>query len=357
MATHVADDDRFAHLCRGGALERIEIRAGHARTPMPLTASGHVLDAELGDVALRLRYGFEDEHSLEPCSRDDLESGPQRWVGVDGAEAPLLADDASSILGYVEFPRLRSDLTRELVNESIQALYLVWTAAAARRAADRSRGIPLAESLRHLNGIAEEAGPIGAWEADMKEVLGLGHELSGAVSDLRFEPPHGLATPRHFHEVNASMHFTPAGGEDSSDIAVVWRDAGGGHAAVELRLGGLPDNAARTGRCWNAVQGFYGPARTEAIETAAEWLAAVESGAHEFVFAQTFDVIQRIAAATRAGQPPGDDQVVWNRCEGTRRSALAHLNLWVREVCPLWAGPPAGSLRPDREPTTSDWQL
>ena len=51
---------------------------------MPLTASGHVLDAEAGDLALHLWYGFEDERSLEPDSRDDLESG--RGGGSESTE-------------------------------------------------------------------------------------------------------------------------------------------------------------------------------------------------------------------------------------------------------------------------------
>jgi hypothetical protein len=210
MITQRDEDDRFGHLCGGGPIDRIRIAAGHSWAPMPITASGHVLDAEVGDLALHLRYGFEDERSMEPGSRNDLESGPRRWVGINGEQAPLLADDASSLMGYVEFPQLRSDMTRELVNESIQALYLIWMSAAARRAGDKGRGITMAESLRHLNRIAEEAGPIGTWEGDIKEILTLGREIPGAVSDLRLEPAHGLAIPRHFHQVNAYMHFTPA---------------------------------------------------------------------------------------------------------------------------------------------------
>jgi hypothetical protein len=346
-----AADDGFAHLCRGGALERIEIRAGHPWAPIPMAVSGHVLDAEAGDLALELRYGFEDDRSEEPVSRDDLESGPRRWVRVNGAQAPLLADDASSLLGYAEFPQLHSDTTRELVNESIQALYLIWTAAAGRRVVDRSRGTPYAESLLHLNNIAEGAGRIGAWEDDIKEVLGLGCGLPGAISGLRLEPAKDLAVPRHFHEVNAFMHFTPAGGDDSLDVAIVWR-AAGEQAAVDLRLGGLPGRA-RTEGSWKVVQEIFGPTRTQVIQVAAEWLAAVERGAHEFVFAQTFHVVQRILAATRAGHSPGGDQVVWNRSEGTRRSAIAHVNLWVHDVSPQWAGLRAGSDPLDQVPKTS----
>jgi hypothetical protein len=349
----VADDDRFAHLCRGGGLERLEFRAGHLWAPIPLAVSGHVLDAEAGDLAVGLRYGFEDDRSEEPGSPEDLESGPRRWVTVNGAQAPLLADDAASLLGYVEFPQLRSDMTRELVNESIQALYLIWTAAAGRRAADKSRGIPYAESLLKLNRIAEAAGRMGAWEGDIKEVLGLGSELPGAISGLRLETAQGLAIPRHFHEVNAYMHFTPAGGDDSLEVAIVWRDTGGEQAAVDLRLAGLPDRA-RTEGSWNVVQEIFGPTRTQVIQVAAEWLAAVERGAHEFVFAQTFYVVQRIMAASRGGHSPGGDAVVWNRSEGTRRSALAHVNRWVADVCPQWAGLRAGNGPLDREPRTSD---
>jgi hypothetical protein len=334
-------------------MEGIEIGAGHLWAPVPLTVSGHVLDGEVGDLALDLWYGFENDHAEEPESRDDLESGPRRWVRLNGTRAPLLADDASSLLGYVEFPQLQSDATRELVNESIQALYLIWMAAAERRAADKGRGVPYAESLRHLNRIAGSAGPIKAWEGDLKEVLRLGRDLPGAVSGLRFEPAGGLPIPRHFHEVNAFMHFTPEGGQDSLEVGVVWRDAGGDQAAVDLRLGGLPDRA-RTEGSWNVVEDIFGPTRTQVIQVAAEWLAAVERGAHEFVFAQTFRVVQRILAATRAGQSPGGDQVVWNRSEGTRRSALAHVNLWVQDVCPHWAGLRVENGRVDREPRTSE---
>lgn len=352
MSARGVDDDSFARLCRGGSLERIEIRAGQLWGPMPLTVSAHVLDAELGDLALTLRYGFEDVRSKEPCSREDLESGPRRWVGINGLQAPLLADDASSLMGYVEFPQLRSDLTRELANESIQALYLIWVAAAARRAADNSRGIPLADTLRCLNRLAAAANPIGAWESDLKTVLYLGRALPGAVSGLRFEPAEGLAIPRHFHEVNASMRFTPAGGDGSLDVAVVWRDAGGEQVAVDLRLGGLPGRAPAEGS-WSDVEEVFGTTRTQVIQVAAEWLAAAERCTHEFVFAQTFQVVQRIMAATRAGRSPGGDQVVWNRSEGTRTSALAHVGLWVSEVCPEWAGQGAGSGPWNREPRTS----
>ena len=353
MSGRRADDERFAYLCRGGAMERVEIRAGHPWAPVPVAVRGHVLDADAGDLALDLRYGFEDDRSEEPGSREDLESGPRRWVRVNGSQAPLLADDASSLMGYVEFPQLKSDTTRELVNESIQALYLIWMAAAGRRAADKSRGIPCAESLRHLNRIAAAAGGIKAWEGDLKGVLRLGRDLPGAVSGLRLEPAQGLPIPRHFHEVNAFMHFTPDGGEDSLDVGVVWRDAGGERAAVDLRLGGLPDTA-RTKGSWSVVQEIFGPTRTQVIQVAAEWLAAVERGVHEFVFAQTFHVVQRILAATRAGQSPGGDEVVWNRSEGTRRSALAYVDLWVQDICPQWAGLCAGNGQGDLERRLSD---
>lgn len=350
-----AEDDRFTHLCKGGALAGIKIGAGHPWAPMPVTVSARVLDAEVGDVSLHLRYGFEDERSLEPGSRDDLESGPRRWVRVNGAQAPLLADDAASLMGYVEFPLLRSDITRELVNESIHALGLIWIASTARRAADKNRGIPFAETLSHLNSMAARAGHVGAWEGNIKEALSLGSEMQGAVSGLRFEPAGGLAVPRHFHEVDAFMEFTPAGGEDSLGVAVVWRDPGSEQLAVDLRLGELPERALAESS-WADVGEFFGPARTEAIQAAAQWLAAIERGAHDFVFAQTFHVVQRIAAAARAGQSPGNDQVVWNRTAGTRRSALAHLNLWVREVDPLWAAVPPGS-DPDQAPRASGRQV
>jgi hypothetical protein len=136
------------------------------------------------------------------------------------------------------------------------------------------------------------------------------------------------------------------------EVAVVWRDAGGEQTAVDLRLGDLPGRSPTEGT-WNAVQEIFGPARTDAIQVAAEWLAAIERGAHEFVFVRTFHVVQRITAAARAGQPPGGHQVAWNRSEGTRRSALARLNLWVREVYPQWAGPRDGQSQIGT-PRTSD---
>jgi hypothetical protein len=58
MDTPTADDERFARLCRRCALERIQIHTGPRRALAPLTVSGHVLDADAGDLALRLRYGF-----------------------------------------------------------------------------------------------------------------------------------------------------------------------------------------------------------------------------------------------------------------------------------------------------------
>jgi hypothetical protein len=44
----------------------------------------------------------------------------------------MLADDASSVLGYSEFSEFKSETSRELVNEAIQALSSIWDAATAR---------------------------------------------------------------------------------------------------------------------------------------------------------------------------------------------------------------------------------
>ncbi|MCU1532539.1 MAG: hypothetical protein JWO49_2110 [Arthrobacter sp.] len=299
---------------------------------MPLTVSGHVLDAELGDLALRLRYGFEDEKLLEASSPEDREAGARKWISVNGTEALLLADDASSVMGYSEFPKLNSETSRELVNEAIQALSSIWDAATARVNSDRSEHIPIAESLKRLNQIAREADPVGAWEKLMKDLLVHGQEMHGTVSGLRFESARGLPLPNHFHKVNVFLDFTPVGGEDPLDVAVIWRDAGDGTAALDVRLSNLPGSEAGDGS-WNAVHTFD-PARTKAIQRAVEWLAVLEHGAHEFVFGETFPVVQRVDEAARAGLSPGGDEVVWCRAEGVRRSAVAHLNHWVREVYP-----------------------
>ena len=109
MDAPTGDDERFARLCRRGALKRIQLHLGHGRTLAPLTVSAHVLDADAGDLALGLRYGFEAEQSLEAGSPEDREAGARKWISVDGAEAPLLADDASSVLGYSEFSELKSE--------------------------------------------------------------------------------------------------------------------------------------------------------------------------------------------------------------------------------------------------------
>ena len=90
------------------------------------------------------------------------------------------------------------------------------------------------------------------------------------------------------------------------------------------------------------------------IQVAAEWLAAVERGVHEFVFAQTFHVVQRILAASAQGSRPAATRSVWTVSEGTRRSALAHANLWVQEICPQWAGLRAGNGQGDLERRLSD---
>jgi hypothetical protein len=214
MDTPTADDERFARLCRRGALERIQIHTGPRRALAPLTVSGHVLDADAGDLALRLRYGFEEEQSLEASSPEDREAGPRKWISVNGTEAPMLADDASSVLGYSEFSEFKSETSRELVNEAIQALSSIWDAATAQVNSDKNEHIPITESLQRLNRIARDEDPVGAWEKLMKDLLVRGRDTHGTVSGLRFESARGLALPNHFHKVNVFLRFTPAGGED-----------------------------------------------------------------------------------------------------------------------------------------------
>ncbi|MEV5054333.1 hypothetical protein [Arthrobacter sp. LAR12-1-1.1] len=110
MNTPAADDRRFARLCGRGGLERVQIHNGRS-----LAVSGHVLDPDLGDLELRLRYGLAGNPR-------DREAGCRKWISLNGAEAALLPDDASTVLGYSEFPELKSETSRELVNEAIQAL-------------------------------------------------------------------------------------------------------------------------------------------------------------------------------------------------------------------------------------------
>jgi hypothetical protein len=319
MDTPTADDERFARLCRRGALERIQIHTGPRRALAPLTVSGHVLDADAGDLALRLRYGFEEEQSLEASSPEDREAGPRKWISVNGTEAPMLADDASSVLGYSEFSEFKSETSRELVNEAIQALSSIWDAATAQVNSDKNEHIPITESLQRLNRIARDEDPVGAWEKLMKDLLVRGRDTHGTVSGLRFESARGLALPNHFHKVNVFLRFTPAGGEDPLNLAVVWSDAGDGTAALGVRLSDLPCNEWSNGS-WHAVQAFFGPARTKAIQLAAEWVAVLEHGAHEFVFGETFPVLQRIHEASRAGLSPGGDEVVWHRVAGSEEA-------------------------------------
>ncbi|MCU1563058.1 MAG: hypothetical protein JWN05_1437, partial [Arthrobacter sp.] len=49
MDAPTGDDERFARLCRRGALERIQLHIGHGRALAPLTVSARVLDADAGD--------------------------------------------------------------------------------------------------------------------------------------------------------------------------------------------------------------------------------------------------------------------------------------------------------------------
>lgn len=57
------------------------------------------------------------------------------------------------------------------------------------------------------------------------------------------------------------------------------------------------------------------------MQIATEWLAALEHAAHEFVFSESFPVVQHIAEATFEGHPPGGPEIVWCR---QRESGAAH---------------------------------
>lgn len=331
MSRHLIDDEDFAELCRGGALDRVEIRTGHPRAPIPLQVLGHVLDPDGGDLALRLRFGWKDEHSLEPASREELEGGSRTWVRLNGIETPLLSDDASSVLGYAEFPELRSDTSRELVNEAIQALREIWLAATARANEANLTGSTIAKALRRMNKIAEDVNPTETWAKGMKELLDLEEHLDGTVSDLRFEAAQGLPLPQHFHKVNVFASFAPADGKDQIGIALVWSDAGGGAAGLDVKLSAGPHGVDPPGEGDPDTERLIRAADAQAIALATRWMAVLETGAHEFVFSETVHVVQRLEAASRAGLAPGGDEVVWYRADGARQSAVAHLNQWVRE--------------------------
>lgn len=298
----------------------------------PLTVSAHVLDPDYGDLVLRLRYGPEGEQP-GPGSSQGLEATTRKWISVNGIEAPLLPDDASTVLGYAEFPELRSETSRELLNEAIQALSSIWDAAVEQVDSDRNAHIPLAESLKRLNRIAREEDPVGAWEKLIKDLLIRGLGATGNISSLRFRAARGLALPNHFHKVNVYLRFTPAGWQDPVKVAAVWRDAGDGTAALDVGLSDPPETG-RSAWPWIIAATRPEPARSPAIQAAREWLAAIEHAAHEFVFSETFPVLQRIAEASHAGCSPAGGEVVRCRAEGARRSALAHLNQWAREVYP-----------------------
>jgi hypothetical protein len=329
MNTSTADDQRFACLCRRGALERVQIHAGH-----PLTVSGHVLDPDVGDLVLRLRCRLEDGRLPDTDSRaEDREAGTRKWISVNGVEAPVLPEGASPFPGFSALPDFKNETSRELVNEAVQALSSIWDAAAAQVDSDRSRHIPIAESLNRLNRIAREEDPVGAWEKLIKDLLIRGRDLTGNISDLRLESARGIALPNHFHKVNVFLRFTPAGGQKPVEVTAIWRDAGDGTAALDVGLSGLPGTGGSDGR-WSAGHARVDRSRSRAIQLATEWLAALEHAAHEFVFSETLPVVQRIAEASHASHSPCGPDFVWRRAEGARRSALAHLNQWVREVYP-----------------------
>lgn len=319
-----ADEHRFARLCRRGVLERVQISAGH-----PVTVSGHVLDPELGDLVLRIRFGPEQEDLFDASSPTELEAGMRKWISVNGIQTPLLAGDGPTGLRYTTIPEL--GMSKDLVNEAVQALSAIWDAAAVQVERDKNRRIQPAESLKRLNRIAGEEDLVGAWEKLIKDLLIRGLDLNGSISSLRFEPALGLVQPNHFHKVNIFLRFTPAGGREVVEIGAVWRDAGGVAAALDVEL----CDAAGTGRALglgNSERVAANPAGPEAIQLAREWLAALEHGAHEFAYSVILPVVQHIPETLYSGQLPGDPESTWRRAEGARNSALAHLNRWAREV-------------------------
>jgi hypothetical protein len=326
MNTPTADDRRFARLCGRGGLDRVQIHAGCS-----LTVSGHLLDPDLGDLELQLRFGPGVRPQADAGGPRGRDAGIRKWISLNGVEAPLLSDDASTVLGYGEFPALRSESSRELVNEAIQALSSIWDEATKQVDYDTNRHIPPAESVTRLNRIAREEDPVGAWEQLLKDLLVRGPGRNATVAGLRFESAQGLALPNHFHKVNVYLRFAPPGSDALVNAAAIWRDAGEGTARLEVGLSDSPCTV-RYDRRRQRHPAHGDPASAKAIQVASEWLAAIEHAAHEFVFNETFPVVQRIAEATFEGHAPGGPEVVWCRAEGVRSSALAHLNQWVREV-------------------------
>lgn len=253
----------------------------------------------------------------------------QKWISVNGVQAPLLANDGPTGLRYTAIPEL--GMSKGLVNEAVQALSAIWDAAAVRVERDKSRHIQPAESLKRLNRIAGEEDMVRAWEMLIKDLLIRGLDLNGSISRLRFEPALGLVEPNHFHKVNVSLRFAPAGAGKVVDIGAVWRDAGGVAAALDVELCDAPGTERALGR-GDSDSIPANPARSEAIQLAREWLAALEHGAHEFAYSVILPVVQHIPATPYSGQSPGGPESTWRRAEEARSSALAHLNRWAREV-------------------------
>jgi hypothetical protein len=327
------DDRTFAIICAGGALDRIEIRPGHPKAPVPLQVIGHVIDPEAGDLTLRVRHGWADETSLRPSGQEELDAGTRIWVKLNDTEVPYLEDDASSVMEYGEFRELSADASRELVNEAIQALMQIWLAATNRVNTEKLSGGSVRRSLRKLNRIAAEDSPIVAWEDLIRNLLMAGLKLPGTVSGLKFETAVGLPLPGHLHKVNVRLRFQPNDDEEALEVAVLWSDAGNGAAALDVTLTELP--AAMRDGDGNSSRGFLGPVRSVAIEEASRWLALLENVGHEFVFSEVFPVVQRIEVASQMGMPIGGDLAVWNRADGVRRSAVARLNRWSGEYYPI----------------------
>ena len=170
--------------------------------------------------------------------------------------------------------------------------------------------------------MAEEAGPIGVWEGDIKEILrNTGSRIRAAVRTGAWPANSKALSPGQY------FHASP-----QPEVRNLWRSG----------LCGAMPAASRRLLISGSVTSRGGPPRKAPGTSPRRSSVRQVPSRSRSPFVRTFHVVQRLKAAARAGRPPGSHQVVWNRSEGARRSALAHLNLWVREVYPQWAGPRDG---------------